>query len=172
MTTHVHATRKLSVFSSSMHTLDKAERHSVDEQSRKFLGLIPRPAQALTFNSWSPDPWTIVAGDGTKLVTISNISLTIVRPHPPQKILYLLSTDVKSEGWTETAPNEPDIEGPLRLDFLSSQGGIVWSVTPMISVQCGTDETQRNGGSIVVDIFDLISSVHLSIPTTVNFWRC
>jgi hypothetical protein len=105
MTTHVpRPTRVESAFSSSMHTLDKAERHSAPvAQTRKVLAL-PAAAQSITFNSWSPDPWTVVAGDGTRLVTISHINLTIVKPDPPQKIFYLLSTDVKSEGWTVTPP--------------------------------------------------------------------
>ena len=158
-----------SAVSSSMHTLEKAERlKALDAQTRKLLGL-PAAAQSITFNNWSPDPWTVVGLNGAKLVTISHINLTVIKPDPPQKIFYLLSTDVKSEGWTVTPPQQPPMLGPLRLDFSNAQGGIVWSASPTISVQCGTNENQRNNDTIYTDIFSLISSAHLSIPS-VTFW--
>ena len=160
-----------SAVSSSMQTLEKAARPAkLDVQIRTILGL-PRAAQAITFNNFSPDPWTVVGVNGARLVTISGISLTVVKPDPPQKIFYVLSIHVKSEGWTTTPPNAPPTVGPIRVDFLNAQGGIVWFVEPRISVQCGTNDNQRMSETIPVDIFNLISRASISMPS-ITFWRC
>jgi len=161
-----------SAVSSSMQTLEKAMRPTaLDAQTRTIFGLT-RGAQSITFNNFSPDPWTITGvHTGARLVTISRMSLTVVRPDPPQKIFYILSIHVKSEGWTGTPPNTPPTVTPLRVDLLNAQGGIAWFVEPRISVQCGTDDNQRGSETIAVDIFNLISRASISMPS-VTFWRC
>lgn len=167
----MHVPNTESLFSSILHTTEKAVKFSVlDAQMCATLGI--NAAQSITFNSWSPDPWTVVGTNGARLVTFSRMSLTIIKPDPPQKVFYVLAMHIKSEGWTSTPPNTPPYASPFRIDIKNSQGGIIWGFDQRIGITCGADYDIRLSETFYVDVFNLIAGAGLSVPSSVTFWRC
>jgi|RhiMethySRZTD1v2_1073278.scaffolds.fasta_scaffold07672_7 hypothetical protein len=169
-TSHVPST--VPTFSASQQTSSKAlQPTALDPQVGRILGAAPT-SQSITFNSWSPDPWTVVGTNGAALVTFSRISLTIVKPDPPAKVFYVLFTHIKSEGWTTTPPNTAPYASPFRIDIKNAAGGIIWGFDQRIGIACGVDGDLRLSETFYVDVFDQIAGAGLSIPTNVTFWRC
>lgn len=160
-----------SAVSSSIHSLEQAVRWpKLEALAAQILG-VPASAQAITFNNWSPDPWPVFGTNGARFCTVSRISLTIVKPDPPQKIFYVLTFHLKSDGWTSTPPNTPTYASPLRIDLRNAQGGVVWSFDQRIGIPCGVDRDVRLSETMPVDVFNLITGAGLSMPS-VTFWRC
>jgi hypothetical protein len=130
--------------------------------------------ETLTFDNWSPDPWTVAAADGTKLVTFSHIGLTITKAQVIGGgivLTYYLNLNVQTNGWTVVAPNTTEYDGQLRLDLSNAQGGLIWSDNFGVEMSCGTNGPQWASSRIGTDIYDLIAGVHLSIPSQ-SFWPC
>ena len=166
----VHVPQTQSAFASTQHAYETALRAAaLDAQMQTAFGV--RASQSITFNSWSPDPWQVVGTNGALLCSVSRISMTIIRPDPPQKVFYILTFHIKSEGWTSTPPNSPPYASLLRIDIKNAQGGIIWSFDQRIGITCGIDNEVRLSETFYVDVFNQIAGAGLSMPN-VTFWHC
>jgi hypothetical protein len=139
-----------------------------DQQMMKVMGysldVLP---ESKTFDSWSPDPWTIVGTNGANLVTVSQIGLTVTKAQiigGGVVLTYYLNMNTQTHGWTVVALSTPPRDAQLRLDFSNAQGGLIWSEYPNVEMSCGTNKPEYASNRIAVDIYDLIAGAHLSMP--------
>jgi hypothetical protein len=170
---HVHSVQ------SRFHSIRKPARKvdwKFDHNIMTLLGFsnLDVLPETLTFDNWSPDPWTVAAADGTKLVTFSHIGLTITKAQVIGGgivLTFYLNLNVQTDGYTVTPPNSVEIDGMLRLDLSDAQGGLIWSDTFGLEMSCGTNRPQWASSRIGTDIYDLIAGAHLSVPEQ-DFWPC
>jgi hypothetical protein len=175
-------------FSSAMSIKSEQSPTELDQHSRRMFRLnLDKPAQVLTFNHWSPDPWTIVGQrTGKPLATFSGFVLSVIKgvtvDTGQPKLFYVFALNAKSEGWSAspTAPPDPNSPTPppepaqlrLRLDFSNSAGGLLATFPPHLYLLCGTDEAKELTDNFAVDIFTQITSAHLSLQPNSWFWPC
>ena len=170
---HVHSVQ--SRFHSVRATARKGDI-KFDHKMMKLLGFsnLDMLPETLTFDNWSPDPWTVVGVNGANFVTFSHIGLTVTKAEiigAGVVLTYYMNLNVQTDGWTVVAPNTTEYDGQLRLDFSNAQGGLIWSEILSIEMSCGTNKPEWASNRIGVDIYDLIAAAHLSMPTQ-SFWRC
>jgi hypothetical protein len=161
-------------FSSVMST--KVQPLKLDGVARRMFNIHEDKApQAISFTHWSPDPWHVTSPTGAALCTLSGMNLTIVKAQSTTGqllITYNLAVNVKSDGWTAN-----NYYAPIRLDFMSAQGGIVYSFhggfagPNGVMVRCGEDSAQLLSDNFDRDVFSSIAGAHLSMPEA-RFWQC
>ena len=158
-------------FSSSMGA--KPTSLKLDVVARRIFGMHPEfDPEIKTFNSWSPDPWKVLSGEGAVLCTVSNIVLTVISSQsiagkPMQ--FWNLSARIQSQGWTAR-----DYFAQFTLDFTGAGGAFLARFATIGSryawvVRCNEDSTQVVSGDFDVDVFSAITSAHLSMPDAIFF---
>lgn len=162
-------------FSTSRSVRGEKPPLDLDQHARKIFRLnLDQPAKVLTFDKWSPDPWTVVGTNGANLATFGGFVLTVIKAFTVDgkpTIFYILAMNMKADGWSPNAPEQLPTLMRVRLDFTNASGGLLESFTPSVDLQCGTDKAVELTNDFVVDVFSAITSAHLSLPQT-WFWKC
>ena len=171
-----HTTR--SRFDSIMSSAEKIELKA-DPAWMKILGFskLDTPPESISFDNWSPDPWTITGSGGGAIMTFSQIGVTVLKAQMSSGEVitrYLFAANIQSDGWQGSRnPGASIIEGEtfVQIGFKNAQGGVIYSDQFKVFSYCGISGQQFIANPIGLDIIDLIKGAHLSMPLQ-SFDRC
>jgi len=81
----------------------------LDHHTRRMFRLsLDAPTQIITFNNFSPDPWTIVGVNGANFATFSGMVVTLTKATTidgKPTMYFNLAMNIRSDGWTPSVPN-------------------------------------------------------------------
>jgi hypothetical protein len=117
-------------FDSIMSSAEKIELKA-DPAWMKILGFskLDTPPESISFDNWSPDPWTITGSGGGAIMTFSQIGVTVLKAQMSSGEVitrYLFAANIQSDGWQGSRnPGASIIEGEtfVQIGFKNAQGG-------------------------------------------------